>query len=71
MDSGKFWNFVDIAKRVVILGALVVGILYVSYYFYDLQSKANKLSKNIDSVTFENMEVMRQKFQDYYQQNQV
>lgn len=67
--TSKFWHTFDIAKRVTLIVAVLFAVIYVASYFLQLREDAAKVNANEDEKTIENMGVLREKFEAYYQKN--
>lgn len=67
--DSKFWNAVDIARRVTIIVALLLVVGYVANYFIQLRKEAAAFNANADSETQANFEALKQKFEEFYQKN--
>lgn len=67
--KSRFWEILDIVRRVTILTTLAVAIFFVANYFIQLKLKSNDFDKNIDIVTINNLESLRQKIEEFYQKN--
>lgn len=67
-DSG-FWHKFDIARRVALIVGLLFVVIYVASYFLQLREEASQFNANADVKTIENMAILREKFEQYYQKN--
>lgn len=67
--SSKFWHTFDIARRVAIIAGLLFVVIYVASYFLQLREDAARINANEDEKTIENFEILREKFEAYYQNN--
>ncbi len=69
LKNSKFWHTFDIAKRVTLIVAVLFAVIYVASYFLQLREDAAKVNANEDEKTIENMGILREKFEAYYQKN--
>jgi hypothetical protein len=67
--KSKFWNAVDIGRRVLIILVVVAAVGYGAKYLLDLRAKSANFNKDQDAVTVANLESLRQLMQDYYMKN--